>query len=121
MIHPGEHGLVLVDWCYSGRGAGGPRSGPSVKRYLDWYPPEVLAGDPAGPDLDIWLATRCMTELVGPRMPARMAAFARGCLLASPSRRPADAWLLLAEFDELLGGSTAPARSAPSPCRPRDH
>jgi serine/threonine protein kinase len=92
MIHPGEHGLVLVDWCYSGP-APAVRVRTVVKRYLDWYPPEVLAGDPAGPDLDIWLATRCMTELVGPRIPARMAAFSRGCLLARPSRRPADAWL----------------------------
>jgi hypothetical protein len=31
-----------------------------------------------------------------------MAAFARGCLLASPGRRPQDAWRLLAELDELL-------------------
>ena len=57
---------------------------------------------PVGPDLDIWLATRCMTELVGRQLPARMAAFARGCLLASPRRRPQDAWRLLAKFDELL-------------------
>lgn len=84
-----------------------------VKRYLHWYPPEVLAGDPAGPDLDTWLATRCMTELVGPRMPTRMAAFARGCLPASPSRRPVDAWLLLAEFDELLGRLYGPRTFRP--------
>lgn len=112
MIHPREHGLVLVDWCYSGP-APAVRVRTAVKRYLDWYPPEVLAGAPAGPDLDIWLATRCMTELVGPRMPARMAAFARGCLLASPSRRPADAWLLLAEFDELLGRLYGPRTFRP--------
>jgi hypothetical protein len=112
MIHPGEHGLVLVDWCYSGP-APAVRVRNVVKRYLDWYPPEVLAGDPAGPDLDIWLATRCMTELVGPRIPARMAAFSRGCLLARPSRRPADAWLLLAEFDELLGRLYGPRTFRP--------
>jgi hypothetical protein len=112
MIHPGEHGLVLIDWCYSGP-APALRVRTVVKRYLDWYPPEVLAGDPAGPDLDIWLATRCMTELVGPRMPARMAAFARGCQLASPSRRPADAWALLAELDELLGRLYGPRTFRP--------
>ena len=112
MIHPGEHGLVLVDWCYSGP-VPTVRLRTAVRRYLDWYPPEVLAGEPAGPDLDIWLATRCMTELVGPRMPAPMAAFARGCLLASPSRRPADAWLLLAEFDELLGRLYGPRTFRP--------
>ena len=101
MIHPAEHGLALVDWCYSCPAPAAPVPA-AVRRYLRWYPPEVLAGDPAGPDLDIWLATRCMTELVGGRLPARMATFARGCLLASPRRRPQDAWQLLAEFDELL-------------------
>jgi hypothetical protein len=101
LIHPDEHGLVLVDWCYSLREPA--RVLPAiVARYRDWYPPEVLAGGPAGTDADIWLATRCMTELMGERRPARLAAFAAGSLLANPSRRPQDAWRLLAELDELL-------------------
>jgi serine/threonine protein kinase len=108
LIHPGEHGLVLVDWCYSvpagPRAADRARRIPAlVRRYRDWYPPEIPAGQPAGQDLDIWLATRCMTGVIGTCMPARMAAFADGCLLASPRRRPDDAWRLLAEFDDLLG------------------
>ena len=113
LIHPGEHGLVLVDWCYSVSGSPASRIRALVKRYRDWYPPEVLFGEPAGPDLDIWLGTRCMTELIGPRMPARMAAFARGCLLASPRGRPADAWALLAEFDQLLGRLYGPRTFRP--------
>jgi hypothetical protein len=112
MIHPDEHGLVLVDWCYSCRVPGG-RVRAVVERYLDWYPPEVLTGHAAGPDLDIWLVTRCMTELVGPSMPAPLTAFARGCLLASPRRRPANAWTLLAEFDELLERLYGPRRFRP--------
>jgi len=112
MIHPAEHGLVLVDWCYSSRAPGG-RVRAVVERYVGWYPPEVLTGCAAGPDLDIWLATRCMTELIGPLMPAPMAAFARGCLLASPRRRPGDAWQLLAEFDELLERLYGPRRFRP--------
>jgi serine/threonine protein kinase len=112
MIHPAGHGLVLVDWCYSVPVPAG-RVPAVVRRYLRWYPPEVLAGQPAGPDLDIWLATRCMTELIGSRMPARMATFARGCLLGSPHRRPQDAWRLLAEFDELLEGLYGPRTYRP--------
>ena len=119
MIHPGEHGLVLVDWCYSGP-VPAVRLRTAVRRYLDWYPPEVLAGEPAGPDLDIWLATRCMTELVGPRMPAPMAAFARGCLLASPAGARPMRGCCWPSSTSCSAGSTAPARSAPSPCRPRD-
>jgi hypothetical protein len=117
MIHPGEHGLVLVDWCYSVTCWPGEtptvRVRAVVKRYLDWYPPEVLAGHPAGPDLDIWLATRGMTELIGSRIPTPMATFARGCMLASPRRRPADAWSLLAEFDDLLGRLYGPRTFRP--------
>ena len=114
MIHPAEHGLVLVDWCYSVRAPAG-RLRAVVQRYRAWYPPEVLAGQLAGPHLDIWLATRCMTELIGGRMPPRMAAFARGCLLASPGRRPWDAWRLLAEFDELLERLYGPRTYRPFP------
>jgi hypothetical protein len=99
MIHPAEHGLVLVDWCYSLPAPAG-RLAAMVGRYRDWYPPDAATG--AGPDLDIWLATRCMTELIGPRLPDRMASFAAGCTLASPRRRPSDAWPLLAEYDDLL-------------------
>jgi hypothetical protein len=101
LIHPAGHGLVLVDWCYSVVTPAG-RLAAAVGRYRHWYPAEVLAGREAGPDLDIWLATRCMTELVGARMPGRLARFAAGCMLASPHRRPRDAWRLLAELDELL-------------------
>jgi Phosphotransferase enzyme family len=101
LIDPAEHGLVLIDWCYSGKGPA-TRLPALVRRYARWYPPEVVAGEVAGPDLDIWLATRCMTELMGGRVPAPMAAFARGCTLTSPRRRPADAWALLAELDEWL-------------------
>jgi len=101
MIHPAEHGLVLVDWCYSTIGAAG-RLPAIVARYRDWYPDEVLAGQPAGPDVDIWLATRCMTDLIGGLMPPRLASFAAGCTLTNPRRRPADAWELLAELDGVL-------------------
>jgi hypothetical protein len=84
-----------------------------VERYRSWYPPEVLTGRAAGPDLDIWLATRCMTELTGTRLPAPLVSFARGCQLASAWRRPDDAWALLAELDDLLGRLYGPRRFRP--------
>jgi hypothetical protein len=111
LIHPSEHGLVLADWCYSGR-PGTPLPAV-VARYRPWYPPEVLTRGPAGCDADIWLGTRCMTELMGGRLPAPLAAFARGCQLASQARRPQDAWQLLAELDDLLGRLYGPRKFRP--------
>ena len=116
LIHPAEHGLVLADWCYSGQCypdlAGLPLPAV-VARYRHWYPPEMLSGQPAGPGADIWLATRCMTELSGGRLPAPLAAFARGCQLVSPARRPQDAWQLLAELDDLLARLYGPRTFRP--------
>jgi hypothetical protein len=111
LIHPAEHGLVLVDWCYAGR-PGEPLPAV-VASYRDRYPPEILAGQPAGPDTDIWLATACMTGLMGNRAPAPLAAFARGCMLASPHGRPQDAWQLLGELDGLLGRLYGPRKFRP--------
>lgn len=111
LIHPAEHGLVLVDWCYSGP-AGSPLPA-IVGRYRDWYPPEVLARQPVGADTDIWLATSCLVELMGARSPGPLAAFARGCRLAHRAHRPQDAWQLLAELDELLGRLYGPRTFRP--------
>ncbi len=110
MIHPAEHGLVLIDWCYSVR-ARSDRIPAIVARYRDWYPPEVLARQALGPATDIYLAARCLTDLMGgpagpgstkSPVPRRLAAFADGCALPQPSRRPQDAWRLLGELDDLL-------------------
>ena len=46
-------------------------------------------------------------------MPAPLGAFARGCQLASPGRRPHDAWQLLAELDDLLGRLYGPRKFRP--------
>ncbi|MFA1547369.1 molecular chaperone DnaJ [Actinomadura chokoriensis] len=107
MIHPERHGLVLVDWCYSVPGCHA-RTDPSgrvpamVARHAGRYPPEVPGRRPASPATDIHMATRCMTGLMGDKAPPAMRSFARGCTLPAQSRRPSDAWRLLAELDELL-------------------
>ncbi|GAA2425222.1 hypothetical protein GCM10010191_41820 [Actinomadura vinacea] len=118
LIHPGDHGLVLVDWCYSVPGcyAATDPSGrvPAlVNRYADWYPPEVPARERASAATDIYMATRCMTHLMGDKAPKPMRSFAQGCLLSSQRRRPDDAWRLLAEFDELLQRLYGPRRFRP--------
>ena len=60
MIEPNEHGLTLVDWCYS---CGGPNPGnlpAAVASYRDWYPPELgPATRPALTSTSTWPPRRC--------------------------------------------------------------
>ncbi len=111
LIHPADHGLVLVDWCYSGQ-LGVPLPA-IVARYRGWYPPEACSRRTSGPAADIWLATACMGALIGVRMPKPLGAFARGCQIANPARRPQDAWQLLAELDDLLERLYGPRKFRP--------
>ena len=110
LIHPGEHGVVLVDWCYSV--APGGTVPAVVARHRDAYPPEVLAKEPATPATDIFMATGLMLRLIKDP-PARMRRFAAGCRFYAPRLRPQDAWQLLAEFDELLEDLYGPRRFRP--------
>jgi len=118
LIHPGPHGLVLIDWCRSVPGcyAGTDPSGrvpAMVDRYADWYPDEVPGRRRAGPATDISMATRCMTHLMADKAPTALRRFARGCTLPAQSRRPDDAWRLPAELDEVLERLYGPRRFRP--------
>jgi hypothetical protein len=113
LIHPGQHGLALLDWCYSVSDHTPDHVPAIVERYRHWYPPEVLGRRAAGPSTDIYLATRCMTQLMGAWAPKPLITFARGCALPNPKRRPHDAWLLLGELDELLERLYGPRRFRP--------
>jgi serine/threonine protein kinase len=95
LIHPGEHGLALVDWCYSG-------TRPVAVVPEAAYPPEVRRDKEASPATDIYMATALMTRLIGNGLPKAMKRFADGCLYDAPRMRPQDAWALLEELDELL-------------------
>jgi serine/threonine protein kinase len=97
LIHPAEHGLAIVDWCYSGQ-----RPTAIVKGRADAYPPEVRRDKKASPATDIYMATGLMTRLVGDRLPKALKRFADGCRYDAERMRPQDAWALLEEFDELL-------------------
>ncbi|RAG83063.1 molecular chaperone DnaJ [Streptacidiphilus pinicola] len=101
LIHPVEHGLVLVDWCYATTGV--PAPAPAlVERHRGRYPPEVAARRPVTEATDIHLASSCIAELMGDQAPSQMRGFLAGCMLPAEPRRPHDAWRLLAELDQLL-------------------
>ncbi|MFG2039574.1 serine/threonine protein kinase [Dactylosporangium sp. NPDC048998] len=112
LIEPDEHGVVLVDWCYSAS-APGERIAAIVPRHRDHYPAEVLDRGTPGPYTDLAMAARLMADLMGERAPKALRRFADGCLLASPRQRPDDAWQLLAELDELLHRLYGPRKFRP--------
>jgi hypothetical protein len=112
LIQPDAHGVALVNWCYSAVEAG-DRIPAIVARYRDWYPPEVAAKREPSAATDIHLATKTMVALIGERLPAPVALFARGCTIRAQAGRPDDAWRLLAELDELLERLYGPRRFRP--------
>lgn len=118
MIEPEQHGLILTDWVFSVREGGKVPAVSSTHRA--WYPPEVLAREPAGFGVDVALAARTMLALttgggatVSPALPRPLRAFFRACLLDSRSARPADAWALLTDFDFVLERTYGPRRFRP--------
>jgi hypothetical protein len=112
LIQPGEHGVVLVDWCYAASSPG-ERIAALVPRYRHKYPSEVLDGDEPGPGTDIFMASRLMTDLMGPKTPRSLRAFAEGCQLRSLRQRPDDAWALLGELDQALHRLYGPRKFRP--------
>lgn len=128
LIHPQQHGLVLVDWCYatvlapddgtSGTAHGGfrPAAGhvpAMLDRFAAVYPPEVPGKQPPDTATDIHMATQCMVRLLAADAPKPLFRFARGCTLPAQARRPHDAWKLLGELDELLGRLYGPRKFRP--------
>jgi serine/threonine protein kinase len=109
MVEAPSHGLRLVGW---GQSVVKGRAIRTIStRYRDWYPPEVLRKQPAGPATDLFLAARCLVYLAGgdpvtnwmpDAVPQPMRQFIASCLLESARMRPDDAWALLEDFAELL-------------------
>lgn len=109
LIRPADHNGMLIDWCYS------VQAGDVLKAisppYTADYPPEVSARQAVAPATDIYMAARCMVRLLAgsgaaedlpPGVPKPMRALLRACLIPSPRRRPADAWQLFDDFQEIL-------------------
>ncbi|GAB3824747.1 serine/threonine protein kinase [Dactylosporangium cerinum] len=112
LIEPADHGVVLVDWCYS-TSEPGDRIPAIVPHRRDHYPAEVLARETAGPYTDLAMAARLMADLMGGQAPQALRRFADGCRLASPRQRPDDAWKLLGELDDLLHRLYGPRKFRP--------
>lgn len=100
LIHPEDHGLVLVDWCYAVEE--GERCYERVGRRVEFYPDEILDRMQVSTATDLYMATKTMMWLIGDAAPAPIRSFASACLNKRMSGRPQDPSEVLAEFDELL-------------------
>ena len=125
MVHPEQHGVVLIDWVYASVQLDGYQ--PALKAvppaYKQWYPPEVLKKQPPTCGLDIQLAARTMVQLVGAdpltlegypdRVPPAMRTYFKEVIERAASVNPLSAFDELEGFDELLkrlGGPYYPRR-----------
>ena len=104
-----NHGLCLADWASAA--PIGERLSIISNTFAAWYPEEVLAKRPATPATDIFLAARCLVDLLGGDplsgtlpavVPASIKRFIAGCLVPWSNRRPSDAGELREEFGSLL-------------------
>ena len=113
LIHPQQHGVVLIDWSYAvlNPDETGERISAISSTYRDWYPAEVFAWKTPTPGLDIAMAARCMIDLLGgdpqqcmlpETVPWQIQNHLKGCTLAAPQMRPQDVQLVLNEFDALI-------------------
>ncbi len=115
LIHPEEHGLVLIDWSYAVLNPA--ESDEKIKAipgpYGDWYPEEVLKKEEPMFGLDLYMAAQCMVYLLGgdpvkkqfpDSVPMKIRAFLKGCMISAPTLRPQDAIMLRQEFIKLIEG-----------------
>jgi len=113
LLHPEQHGVILIDWSYAVLDPVHTHAWISAlsTAYKAWYPAEVFAREEPRPGLDIFMAARCMIDLVGgdplqrtmpDSVPWQIQNHLKGCTLPHPHQRPQDAHVLLQEFDELL-------------------
>lgn len=118
LIRPADHNGMLIDWCYS------VASGEIVQAisppYSNDYPPEVFAKQPATPATDLYMAARCLSQLLGgvgenvpASVPKPLRALLRACLLPAPQRRANDAWAVFEDFQEILGQLYGPRTFRP--------
>ncbi len=115
LIHPEQHGLVLVDWSHAFVPdviEYNPESVRMAKGYESWYPAEAVDGKPGrvGRRTDIYLAAQTMVWLMGgdPALlmfnvdtDRKTRAFF-SALLGPPERRPNYAFDVLGLYTDLI-------------------
>jgi serine/threonine protein kinase len=113
LIHPEEHGVVLIDWSYAVIDPAQTHAWIKAisSPYRAWYPPEIFAREEPRPGLDLFMAGKCMIDLLGgdpyqqtmpESVPWQIQNHLKGCLLPRSHQRLQDVRILRQEFDDLL-------------------
>jgi len=111
LVHPAEHGLLLVDWCASVRepSTTGAHVAAISAPYERWYPLAVLARAMPTPAVDLEMGLRSMVFLLGgdpmtgalpPRVPGPLQAHLQGALATGAAHTTA--WQLYQHFSDLI-------------------
>jgi len=112
LVHPASHGATLVDWCYSTK-IGSPIKALSVPNE-SYYPPEVIARQPATPATDLFMLAASMRLLLGKhKISSRIAGILDACLIPRQQARFSDAWEVYRLLDKALLATYGPPRFRP--------
>lgn len=106
MIHPEQHGLVLVDWSHAVHVDDG-EAGVRIGEFEKWYPPDI---DQPSAATDTFMAANLMSWLMGgdpevlmfPDVPREMRSFLSACTKRSWRERPQDPHAVLEYFDTTI-------------------
>ncbi len=99
LIHPVNHGMKLLDWCFSVK-EGQPLKAYSVKAKA-FYPPEVFRKDGVTDAVDVYMVAAVFDSLLDLDAPKKFKNLLKGCLLSNPRVRPS-AWGLYDELNTLM-------------------
>jgi hypothetical protein len=125
LVHPRDHGVVLVGWSravpYAGRATAPlPATSAASEAY---YPRAVWSGAPSSPATDITMSARCVVRALGgdpargtlpARVPAPIADVLRAHADDAPSAaRTDDAWELMQRVGQAGRAAYGPARYHP--------
>lgn len=90
IVDPKDHSIAIVDWCYS------VDSGENLvlidNKYKGYYSKEVFDKKPVDNDLDIYMAAKCIEDLIGPDCPILLKNLIKSALIPNKSMRYNDAW-----------------------------
>jgi len=120
LVHPRDHGVVLVGWSCAVRGRD-PLPAVSARARV-YYPDGVFPGAPVTQTVDLVMLARCIARVLGgdpargrvpESVPAPLASLVREWCMTSPSAGADDPWELMERVSQAGKAAFGPARYVP--------